>query len=207
MATHSSVLAGEIPWTEEPGATVRGVPKSRTWPLNKAKGKLFSLSVSLCFCFPASISLTSIWVFLGFFTFIFFSFFQNIPVLIHSFTFSVSLHFSGLQSLLIVSILLYLPYSTSPVSLNYSLMCPLIQSACSLGACWMEALCWLGDPQRAHALVGVASPEEGCTFRLTLWPLSHPINISWTNEWMVTFYILWLFSVVTFTCLVLIYKM
>ena len=31
MATHSSVLAREIPWTEEPGgATVHGVAKSRT---------------------------------------------------------------------------------------------------------------------------------------------------------------------------------
>ena len=31
MATHSSVLAWEIPWTEEPGgATVHGVTKSRT---------------------------------------------------------------------------------------------------------------------------------------------------------------------------------
>ena len=62
-------------------------------------------------------------------------FYSLIYFFIHSFTFSVSLHFSGLQSLLIVSILLYLPYSTSPVSLNYSLMCPLIQSAWSLGAC------------------------------------------------------------------------
>ena len=31
MATHSSILALKIPWTEEPGrATVRGVTKSRT---------------------------------------------------------------------------------------------------------------------------------------------------------------------------------
>ena len=31
MATHSSVLAREIPWTEEPGgATVYGVAKSQT---------------------------------------------------------------------------------------------------------------------------------------------------------------------------------
>ena len=30
MATHSSIPAWKIPWTEEPGATVRGVPKSRT---------------------------------------------------------------------------------------------------------------------------------------------------------------------------------
>ena len=31
MATHSSILAWEIPWTEEPGgATVHGVAKSRT---------------------------------------------------------------------------------------------------------------------------------------------------------------------------------
>ena len=31
MATHSSVLAREIPWTEEPGgATVHGVAKSQT---------------------------------------------------------------------------------------------------------------------------------------------------------------------------------
>ena len=31
MATHSSILAWEIPWTEEPdGVTVHGVTKSRT---------------------------------------------------------------------------------------------------------------------------------------------------------------------------------
>ena len=31
VATHSSILASEIPWTEEPGrATVRGVAKSQT---------------------------------------------------------------------------------------------------------------------------------------------------------------------------------
>ena len=30
MATHSSVLAWGIPWTEEPGATVHGVAKSQT---------------------------------------------------------------------------------------------------------------------------------------------------------------------------------
>ena len=29
MATHSSILAGIIPWTEEPGG-LHGVPKSRT---------------------------------------------------------------------------------------------------------------------------------------------------------------------------------
>ena len=27
MATHSSILAWEIPWTEEPGKTVHNVPK------------------------------------------------------------------------------------------------------------------------------------------------------------------------------------
>ena len=30
MAAHSSILAWEIPWTEEPWATVHGVPKSQT---------------------------------------------------------------------------------------------------------------------------------------------------------------------------------
>ena len=30
MATHSSVLAWKIPWTEEPVATVHGIAKSRT---------------------------------------------------------------------------------------------------------------------------------------------------------------------------------
>ena len=35
MATHSSILAWEIPWTEEPdGATVHGVAKSQTWLSN-----------------------------------------------------------------------------------------------------------------------------------------------------------------------------
>ena len=32
MATHSSILAWIIPWTEEPGATVYGVTKSQTRP-------------------------------------------------------------------------------------------------------------------------------------------------------------------------------
>ena len=31
MATPSSILAWEIPWTEEPGPTVHGVAKSQTW--------------------------------------------------------------------------------------------------------------------------------------------------------------------------------
>ena len=30
MATHSSILAWDIPWTEEPGATVNEVAKSQT---------------------------------------------------------------------------------------------------------------------------------------------------------------------------------
>ena len=30
LPTHSSILAWEIPWTEEPGATVHGVTKSWT---------------------------------------------------------------------------------------------------------------------------------------------------------------------------------
>ena len=30
MATHSSILAWEIPWTEEPGRLVHGVAESRT---------------------------------------------------------------------------------------------------------------------------------------------------------------------------------
>jgi len=30
MATHSSILAWKIPWTEEPGRLVHGVTKSRT---------------------------------------------------------------------------------------------------------------------------------------------------------------------------------
>ena len=30
MATHSSILAWRIPWTEEPGATVHGVAQNRT---------------------------------------------------------------------------------------------------------------------------------------------------------------------------------
>ena len=30
MATHSSILAWKIPWTEEPGGAVHGVAKSRT---------------------------------------------------------------------------------------------------------------------------------------------------------------------------------
>ena len=30
MATHSSILAWEIPWTEEPGGLVCGVAKSQT---------------------------------------------------------------------------------------------------------------------------------------------------------------------------------
>ena len=35
MATHSSILAREIPWAEEPGGSpVHGVAKSRTWLSN-----------------------------------------------------------------------------------------------------------------------------------------------------------------------------
>ena len=30
MATHSSILVWEMPWTEEPGTTVHGVSKSWT---------------------------------------------------------------------------------------------------------------------------------------------------------------------------------
>ena len=30
MTIHSSILGWEIPWTEEPGATVHGVTKSQT---------------------------------------------------------------------------------------------------------------------------------------------------------------------------------
>ena len=30
MATHSSILAWRIPWTEEPGATAHGTAKSQT---------------------------------------------------------------------------------------------------------------------------------------------------------------------------------
>ena len=30
MATHSSILAWRIPWTEEPGATVHGVAQNQT---------------------------------------------------------------------------------------------------------------------------------------------------------------------------------
>ena len=30
MATHSSILAGRIPWTEEPGVKVHSIPKSWT---------------------------------------------------------------------------------------------------------------------------------------------------------------------------------
>ena len=32
MTTHSSILASELPWTEEPGRLVHGVAKSRTRP-------------------------------------------------------------------------------------------------------------------------------------------------------------------------------
>ena len=30
IATHSSILAWRIPWTEKPGATIHGVAKSQT---------------------------------------------------------------------------------------------------------------------------------------------------------------------------------
>ena len=30
IATHSSILAGRIPWTEEPGVKVHSIPKSWT---------------------------------------------------------------------------------------------------------------------------------------------------------------------------------
>ena len=31
MATHPSILAWKIPWTEDPGRPVHGVTKSQTW--------------------------------------------------------------------------------------------------------------------------------------------------------------------------------
>ena len=34
MASHSSILAWEIPWTEEPGRLVRGLAKSQKWLSN-----------------------------------------------------------------------------------------------------------------------------------------------------------------------------
>ena len=54
MATHSSILAWKIPWTEEPDrATVHGVAKSRT-PLSDFTFLSFSINkVCHCFhCFP-----------------------------------------------------------------------------------------------------------------------------------------------------------
>ena len=47
MATHSSIFACKIPWTEEPGrATVHGVAKSQTRP-KRLNNKEVDLSVSL----------------------------------------------------------------------------------------------------------------------------------------------------------------
>ena len=41
MATHSSILAWEIPWTEEGQATVHGVTESdMTWQLNSERALL-----------------------------------------------------------------------------------------------------------------------------------------------------------------------
>ena len=31
MATHSSILAWEVPWTEEPGSYIHGITKNRSW--------------------------------------------------------------------------------------------------------------------------------------------------------------------------------
>ena len=46
MATHSSIPAWEIPWTEEPGkATDHGVPKSRTQLKRLACGPIYYLEV------------------------------------------------------------------------------------------------------------------------------------------------------------------
>ena len=40
MATHSSILAWEIPWTEEPGGLVHGVAKSLTHSLTPSPTSL-----------------------------------------------------------------------------------------------------------------------------------------------------------------------
>ena len=54
MATHSSILAWETPWTEEPGrATVHGVAKSRTRLTAKhsaLKGQLGEPSMEITGC-------------------------------------------------------------------------------------------------------------------------------------------------------------
>ena len=184
--------------------------------LNKAKGKLFSLSVS-----PLLFSCLYIFNFhlgLSGFLYLFFPcFFQNIPFFIHSFISSVSLHFSGLQSLLTVSVLLYFPYSTSLISLNYSFMCPLMQSLSMFPGCLLNGSPVLagGIPKEPHCSGSDTDKQIRTEWPVLsrgaslgwLWPLSHPINISWITEWMVNFYIPWLFSVVMFICLVLIYKM
>ena len=50
MATHSSILAWKIPWTEEPGrAIVHGVAKNRTW-LSDFTFLSFSIN-KVCHCF------------------------------------------------------------------------------------------------------------------------------------------------------------
>ena len=60
MATHSSVLAWEIPWTEEPGETVYGVTESWTWLSNYTTTQSLLLRYSVLeefLCSPASIFL------------------------------------------------------------------------------------------------------------------------------------------------------
>ena len=42
MATHSSILAWEIPWTEEPGRLVHGVAKESDTQLNNNNPEEYS---------------------------------------------------------------------------------------------------------------------------------------------------------------------
>ena len=166
-------LRGEIPWTEEPAATVCGVPKSRTRPLNKAKGKLFlSLSLSLLlfsclYIFNFHLGLS------GFLYLYFFFLFSEYPCF-HSF-----IHFLCLPPFQWLTVSTHCFYSFISPLLHltcFSELFPYVSThsvsvfpGCLLNGSWgIPSLYWLGDPQRAHALVGVASPEEGCIFGLTL---------------------------------------
>lgn len=123
--------------------------------LNKAKGKLFSLSVS-----PLLFSCLYIFNFhlgLSGFFYLFFPCFFRISLFsfIHSFLLSPSIS----VACNLYSLFLFFCISLTPPHLFLWIIPSCVHScshsACSLGACWMEVLCWLGESPKSPTVVGV----------------------------------------------------
>ena len=136
MATHSSVLAGEIPWTEEPGATVCGVPKSRTRPLNKAKGKLF-LSLSLSLLLFSCLYIFNFHLGLSGFIYLYF-FFPFFRISLFSFIHSLSLSPSISVAYSLYSLFLFFYISLTPPHL-FLWIIPLCVHSFSQRVPWVPA--------------------------------------------------------------------